>query len=102
MRRMKDNRLVEFPMEDFDISPIMSPVQLDSTKCTIYRLQSVINHDSGGSMDSGHYYAYCLDEDSNKWYEFNDESVTPITNDTIISNNAYLLLYIRKDLINSN
>ena len=97
-RTLKDNRLVKYPMEKFDISSIISPVQSDFPKCNIYRLQCVINHTGG--LHGGHYYTYCLDEDSGKWFEFNDMNVFEISSDRIMTSTAYLLYYIREDMIN--
>lgn len=94
----KDYRFVKYPTEHFDISSIISPIQLDPIKCNTYRLQCVINH--RGHLGSGHYYTYCLDEDSGKWFEFNDRYVTEISKDKIITDTAYLLFYNREDLIN--
>jgi ubiquitin C-terminal hydrolase len=93
----KDNRLVQFSIENFDVSSMISPIQLDQSKCYQYRLHCVINHI--GHLDCGHYYTYCMDEDSGKWFEFNDTMVHEISRDIVVSNNAYLLFYIRKDLI---
>lgn len=96
-RNSKDNRLVKYPTEHFDISSVMSSVQFEPSKCFKYRLQCVINHT--GSLNSGHYYTYCLDEDSGKWYEFNDHLVSEIDKNRIVTNTAYLLFYIREDMI---
>ena len=97
MRAFKDNRLVKYPLDNFNISSLMSPTQVELTKCNTYRLQSVINHT--GSLNSGHYYSYCLDEDSNIWYDFDDDTVNPVSQSRIVTHTAYLLIYIRKDLI---
>lgn len=98
-RISKDSRYVWYPDEHFDISEIISPVQKDPSKCYKYRLQCVVNH--RGNLNGGHYYSYCLDEDSNKWFEFNDDRVTQIPKNQIVTNTAYLLSYIREDMINS-
>ncbi len=42
----------------------------------VYELYSVLVH--RGSALGGHYYAYIKSFESNKWYEFNDSSVTQI------------------------
>lgn len=97
-RRSKDNRLITYPTEHFDISSMISPIKIDATKCNMYRLQCVINHT--GSLSGGHYYTYCLDEDSGKWFEFNDKEVSEISKNVIVTHTAYLLFYIREDLIN--
>lgn len=93
----KDRRLVKYPLKNFDISEYISPIQREMTKCFKYRLQSVINHT--GSTGGGHYYTFCLDEDNNRWYTFNDDLIPKEPPSAIITENAYLLVYIREDMI---
>lgn len=95
----KDGRFVKFPLENFDISPMISQIQHGTDKCNKYRLQCVINHT--GNLNGGHYFTYCLDEDSNKWFIYNDENVSEIPKSSIVTQYAYLLFYIREDMINS-
>ncbi|XP_045462425.1 ubiquitin carboxyl-terminal hydrolase 47 isoform X2 [Harmonia axyridis] len=75
----------------------------------VYDLYSIMIH--SGSATGGHYYAYIKDFDKQKWYCFNDQSVTRITEDDIqktyggsphrgyfsgaysSSTNAYMLMY---------
>lgn len=95
----KDNRFIYYPTEHLDVSSMISPIYFDATKCYKYRLQCVINHT--GNMASGHYYTYCLDEDSGKWFCFDDDKVDEIPTSKIITNTAYLLFYIREDMINN-
>lgn len=97
-RISKDSRFVRYPVEHFDISSLISPVQKDPSKCYQYRLQCIVNH--RGNLHGGHYYTYCLDEDTNKWFEFNDDQVSEISRNQIVSSTAYLLFYIREDMIN--
>jgi len=70
----------------------------------IYELFSVMIH-SGGAM-GGHYYAYIKSMKTGRWYNFNDNSVTNITEADVqrmfgegekrlTSSNAYLLMYRR-------
>ncbi len=99
-RRHKDTRLVKYPTIDFDITPFMSSLQLHPSKCTKYKLQCVINHT--GNMHGGHYFTYCLNEDTDKWYEFNDRDVKQIHDTRVVTSHAYLLFYTRQDLINFN
>ena len=99
-RNRKDSRFIKYPMNHFDISSIISPHSLDQSKCYKYRLQCVINHT--GSLNGGHYYTYCLDEDSGEWYKFDDLHVTKIPQDFIVTSNAYLLFYMREDMIKTN
>ena len=98
-RARKDIRMIRYPIKNFDIGPYMSKPQQRPEKCTTYRLQCVINHI--GSASGGHYFSYCIDEDTNKWHEFNDQNVNEIDANCIINRNAYLLFYVREDFINS-
>jgi len=97
-RIRKDSRLVEYPMEHFNIGQLISRAYYDSRKCYEYRLQGVINHTGG--LNGGHYFTYCKDEDSNNWYEFNDVHVTRIPIQKVVTPTAYILVYIRMDMFN--
>lgn len=79
----------------------------------LYELFSIMIH--SGSASGGHYYAYIKDFQKDQWFCFNDQSVTPITEDDIrktygggpqrgyysgaytSSTNAYMLMYRRID-----
>jgi ubiquitin C-terminal hydrolase len=63
----------------------------------IYELYGVCNH-SGGPL-GGHYTSYVKNANE-KWYHFNDQSVSEMKSiDSIISTKAYCLFY-RKKIIN--
>lgn len=87
-------------MDDFDISSMISPVQFDKSKCYKYTLQCVVNHQGG--LQGGHYFTYCKDEESGKWFEFNDTHVEPIQPSRVVTPMAYILYYIRQDIIVQN
>jgi ubiquitin C-terminal hydrolase len=38
-----------------------------------YELRGVVIH--SGTSEAGHYYSFIKEEDSRKWYEFNDELI---------------------------
>ena len=52
-----------------------------------------INVHHGRSINRGHYTSYVKNRFDDEWYEFDDDSVTPINN--IVSNGATLLFYIK-------
>ena len=85
----KKNNHITFPF-DLDINSILS-TNLDSNKFK-YKLKSVINH-SGYSSNFGHYYTYAYSSIHEKWFNFNDETVTELRDSQICTNNAYLLFY---------
>lgn len=53
-----------------------------------------VNLHHGRTIHRGHYTSYVLNRFDDTWYEFDDETATPIQN--IVSNNAVLLFYIKK------
>jgi len=60
----------------------------------IYDLYAVSNH--YGSLNGGHYTAYCKNPVYNKWYEFDDSSVSSIDPGSAVSKAAYVLFYKRR------
>ena len=48
-----------------------------------------------GISIGGHYTALC--KNGNKWYDFDDEDVTEINDNRLVSSNAYLLFYKLKN-----
>lgn len=58
-----------------------------------YTLYGVICH-AGGGPNSGHYFAFVKSR-TGKWYEMNDEIVSPNTGPPLNKKTAYILFYIR-------
>ena len=59
----------------------------------IYDLYGVVIH-VGGSTSSGHYFAYCKNMTTDKWYECNDSHIGSITSESgVLNKEAYLLFY---------
>jgi uncharacterized UBP type Zn finger protein len=81
---------IDFPIDNLDLSS--HTIGPDSTKA-IYDLYAVSQH--YGSTGGGHYTAVAKNFD--KWYGFNDSSVSPINENSIVSSASYLLFYRRKD-----
>ena len=49
-----------------------------------------------GSLSGGHYFTYARHHLTNKWYCFDDRSITPIIDEScIVTQNAYILFYVR-------
>ena len=45
----------------------------------------------------GHYYSYCKNYLDNEWYNYDDETVTKIDKNKLITKNAYMLFYQAKN-----
>ena len=84
----KNQILITFPFDNLDLSEYVIGYKKESYK---YELYGVCNH-SGGVM-GGHYTAYVKNA-NNKWYHFNDTSVSEVgVPESIISPKAYVLFY---------
>ena len=86
---LKNNTLIDFPLEGLDVSKYCVGYEKD----VIYDCIGICNH--VGGLNGGHYYAYCLCED-NEWREFNDSHVRTIKKELIVSQNAYVLFYKKR------
>ncbi|XP_049885571.1 ubiquitin carboxyl-terminal hydrolase 8 isoform X3 [Pectinophora gossypiella] len=83
---MKKQTYIDFPLTDLD----MRPFTLFS-QAAPYNLYAVSNH--YGTMQSGHYTAYCKSSVYGKWYHFDDHAVTEISSGDVKSSAAYILFY---------
>lgn len=93
--RFMKNKLdtfVDFPIHDLDLSQhIAYKTQQPSPR---YSLYAISNH--YGNMGGGHYTAYAYHEEANRWYDFDDRHVHPISDENSIkSSSAYVLFYRR-------
>ncbi len=71
-----------------------------SARCTsdadcIYELYAVCNH-HGGDLQGGHYTAFCKNPTDGQWYNFDDVRTRCITEQEVVSNDAYILFYQRQ------
>ncbi|XP_017349694.1 ubiquitin carboxyl-terminal hydrolase 15 isoform X1 [Ictalurus punctatus] len=95
-RYMRDklDSLVDFPLRDLDMSEFL--INPNAGPCR-YNLIAVSNH--YGGMGGGHYTAYAKNKDDDKWYNFDDSIVSPVSEDQIVSKAAYVLFYQRQDTV---
>jgi len=89
-RFQKNQILVDFPVDNLDLSPYVIGYKKEMYK---YELYGVCNH--SGSTMGGHYTAYVKNANG-KWYHFNDTSVTEVSESSIVSPKAYVLFYRKK------
>ena len=87
----KNQCLVDFPIDHLDMSPYI--VGYDKFSY-MYELCGVCNH--GGGVFGGHYTAYVKNANE-KWYHFNDNSVSELENiSDIVSPKSYCFFYRKK------
>jgi len=92
--REKLESYVDYPIHDLDFSKYAYGPQ---TVPPIYDLYAVSNH--YGSLGGGHYTAYAKNKTDEKWYKYDDSSVTKISEQSVRTSSAYVLFYRRKDTI---
>jgi ubiquitin C-terminal hydrolase len=95
---VKDSRLVNYPVNNLDLSDYMSPYNVNKTNSK-YHLISIINHK--GSYSGGHYFATV--KTNNKWFKFDDSDVSYLqvpekNNSMLVDASAYVLVYMRNDM----
>lgn len=96
--REKIDMVVDFPLEGLDLSEYLPEGQVDPEKPPMYDLFAVSNH--FGSMGGGHYTAYAKHRNDGKWYNYDDSSVSPVSDpNSVKTAAAYVLFYRRRDVI---
>ncbi|XP_010863787.1 ubiquitin carboxyl-terminal hydrolase 21 isoform X2 [Esox lucius] len=86
----KSSVCVSFPLAGLDMGSY-GPVDCGPV---LYDLYAVCNH--SGTVNMGHYTAFCLDDDGSGWYCYNDSTVTPVSENQLQSSQAYVLFYQRR------
>ena len=80
---------ISFPIDLLDMNQYSINYFCNSTQ---YELYGIINH--FGSSHGGHYTAFCKNIDG-LWYNYNDDNVSEISKEKIITSAAYILFYKR-------
>lgn len=65
----------------------------------LYDLYAVCNHH--GSLQGGHYTAYCRNSLDGQWYSYDDSTVDSLLEDEVITRGAYILFYQKRNSIPS-
>uniref|UniRef100_A0A2N9H608 Ubiquitin carboxyl-terminal hydrolase n=1 Tax=Fagus sylvatica TaxID=28930 RepID=A0A2N9H608_FAGSY len=81
---------VDFPVDELDFSTYIA--HKNSEFSNRYMLYAISNH--YGGLGGGHYTASIL-HGHGMWYEFDDENVSPVSEDRIKTTAAYVLFYRR-------
>ena len=94
----KVDEFVDFPTEGLDLRDYVEDTRIkDSPDPVLYDLYAVSNHN--GNLDGGGYYtACCYNYHLKKWYNFNDSSVFHADQSDVVTRDAYLLFYSRRDI----
>lgn len=103
LKRFKANHkidtFIDYPVNDLDMGKyIIGPKKHKNNK---YDLFAVAHH--YGGMGGGHYVASAKNPFNNKWYNFNDSSVSSDREDSVVASSGYVLFYRHqniKELVN--
>ncbi|XP_031626737.1 ubiquitin carboxyl-terminal hydrolase 8 [Contarinia nasturtii] len=88
----KKQNFVHFPINDFRITDYITPsLQKQNRSLDQYNLIAVSNH--YGTMNRGHYTAFCRNTNSKVWYKYDDCYVTQIGSNDVNSSAGYILFY---------
>jgi ubiquitin carboxyl-terminal hydrolase 8 len=88
----KNGELVDFPIDNLDLSPYVSGY---NPKSYVYELYGICNH--MGGIHGGHYTAF-VKKNANQWVDFNDTNVSTIPSiSQLITPMAYCLFYRKKN-----
>ncbi|XP_053668745.1 ubiquitin carboxyl-terminal hydrolase 8 [Anopheles marshallii] len=90
----KKQTLVKFPLSELNMTRYLARTEVNRNKRLTtfrYHLYGVSNH--YGSMESGHYTAFCLNNIHQKWFKFDDYNVSSIDASDVQASAAYILFY---------
>jgi len=92
-RNQKNQILVDFPLANLDLSKYVIGYKKEEY---VYDLYGICNH--SGNVFGGHYTSYVKNANE-KWYHFNDTSVSEVgLTDSLVSAKAYCLFYRKRKL----
>jgi len=89
MYTRKKQNFVNFDLKNMNLSQMAVP-GFDN-KHTRFNLYAVSNH--FGSLEGGHYTAYCSSDVLKKWYKFDDQDVSVMDAADVVTPAAYILFF---------
>jgi len=91
--RERIDDVVDFPINGFNLAEFVEP----NTELFDYDLFAISNH--YGSLGGGHYTAFVRGRnDKSQWFRCDDSSASGVDASSIITEAAYVLFYVRKDV----
>ena len=87
----KIGSLIDFPISGLNLKNFIIGPHNEQKN---YDLYAVSQH--YGGVGGGHYTACCKNDE--KWYDYNDSSVSPTNTKSVVNSAAYMLFYRRNDI----
>ncbi|XP_037051677.1 ubiquitin carboxyl-terminal hydrolase 20 [Bradysia coprophila] len=85
----KITSIVHFPLHDLDMSAFLH--KDCKSEISKYNLTAVICHH--GTVGGGHYTSFAKHESNGRWYEYDDQLVTEVSEEVVKNCEAYVLFY---------
>jgi len=95
----KKQNYVSFDLNNLDLGRFATANSRHNNRYSQFNLYSVSNH--YGTMEGGHYTAYCKSDILGSWYKYDDQVVTPMDSKDVTSSASYLLFYTAIDDLNT-
>jgi ubiquitin carboxyl-terminal hydrolase 8 len=89
-QNVKINNFINFPLDELDLNLYINGYDKNDA---IYELYGVIEHI--GYLNGGHYISHVKNM-NNKWYTYDDQTVSEIDRDKLRKKQAYILVYQKK------
>ncbi len=80
---MQINDRHEFPFS-IDLAEFLDETE-DRSQSLVYKLHGVLVH--SGDLHGGHYFALIKPEKEGRWFKFDDDRVTPVTDKEVLEDN---------------
>eukprot|EP00047_Mylnosiga_fluctuans_P019186 m.79853 g.79853 ORF g.79853 m.79853 type:complete len:1226 (+) comp8016_c0_seq2:46-3723(+) len=89
--RSKITDMIHYPLNNLDLSAFVSSGAVGGP----YSLYGVCQHT--GTLTGGHYTAVCRNPYNQRWYHYDDSTVTAVQDARAITSSAYMLFYTSAD-----
>ncbi|XP_022216427.1 ubiquitin carboxyl-terminal hydrolase 8 isoform X2 [Drosophila obscura] len=88
---VKKQNYLRFPLQNLEMNPYIARAESRAVTPKTYQLYAVSNH--YGTMEGGHYTAFCKSVNYGRWYKFDDQVVSVLDTSNVVSSAAYILFY---------
>ncbi|XP_034663563.1 ubiquitin carboxyl-terminal hydrolase 8 isoform X1 [Drosophila subobscura] len=88
---VKKQNYLNFPLQNLAMNPYIARAESRAGTPKTYQLYAVSNH--YGSMEGGHYTAFCKSAHYRRWFKFDDQVVSYLETPNVVSSAAYILFY---------
>ncbi|KAH8336607.1 hypothetical protein KR074_012323 [Drosophila pseudoananassae] len=88
---IKKQNYLRFPLDNLEMTPYIARAESRAVTPKTYQLYAVSNH--YGTMEGGHYTAFCKSANYGRWFKFDDQIVSALDTSNVVSSAAYILFY---------